>query len=276
MAVQGRWRAAEDAPRRSRMKNCAMTPIYGIMISDGCECVMTRPHKGAYAPHLHSTFELLIALSGHERVQVGRKVVELFPGDLLVLAPNMMHARLTQAPSPVQFCSLEMTIDEAERLGLCGLCAPGFHVRRAVFPDRLCAQLTTAAVRHLGAAAAIALDAFRERLFNQLLRSPDISALNAPSAWPIRADDPDVVRSAWGVSDRYFIDAFRLRFGVTPHQFKLSRRLDRARMALIHSGRPIAEIAVDAGFYDQAHFSNRFKRIYGHSPAAYRDATLLI
>ena len=47
-------------------------------------------------------------------------------------------------------------------------------------------------------------------------------------------------------------------------------RLRYAHDALMKSKRPIKEIALEAGFYDQAHFGRHFKRCYGISPAALR------
>jgi AraC family transcriptional regulator len=48
-------------------------------------------------------------------------------------------------------------------------------------------------------------------------------------------------------------------------------RLRYAHDALITSRRPIKEIAVEAGFYDQAHFGRHFKIRFGVSPASVRS-----
>ena len=47
------------------------------------------------------------------------------------------------------------------------------------------------------------------------------------------------------------------------------RRLDFARSAL-HRRRPLAEVAGDAGFADQAHFTRAFKAAFGLTPGRYR------
>ena len=66
--------------------------------------------------------------------------------------------------------------------------------------------------------------------------------------------------------------AFRRFRGVSVGEFIRDRRLERARAALVESRRPIKEIALDSGFYDQAHFGRLFKRRYGLSPASLRSA----
>jgi AraC-like DNA-binding protein len=62
---------------------------------------------------------------------------------------------------------------------------------------------------------------------------------------------------------------FRLMFGTSPHRYLLMRRLDLARQ-LILEARPLAEVAGEAGFADQAHFTRVFKAAFGLTPARYR------
>ena len=47
-------------------------------------------------------------------------------------------------------------------------------------------------------------------------------------------------------------------------------RIDRAAEQLATGSQPLAEIALAAGFADQSHFSNVFRRRVGMSPSAYR------
>jgi len=62
---------------------------------------------------------------------------------------------------------------------------------------------------------------------------------------------------------------FRIMFGTSPYRYLLMRRLDLAREG-IHQGRPLVEVACDAGFADQAHFTRAFKSAFGLTPARYR------
>lgn len=64
--------------------------------------------------------------------------------------------------------------------------------------------------------------------------------------------------------------AFRRFHRTSVGEFIRDLRLSRARIALVQSRRPIKEIALDSGFYDQAHFGRLFKRRYGVSPASMR------
>lgn len=62
---------------------------------------------------------------------------------------------------------------------------------------------------------------------------------------------------------------FRIMFGTSPYRYLLMRRLDAARQ-WIHQHRPLVEVACDAGFADQAHFTRAFKSAFGLTPARYR------
>ena len=62
---------------------------------------------------------------------------------------------------------------------------------------------------------------------------------------------------------------FRMMFGTSPYRYLLMRRLDFARDR-IHQERPLVEVAYDAGFADQAHFTRAFKSAFGLTPARYR------
>ena len=61
---------------------------------------------------------------------------------------------------------------------------------------------------------------------------------------------------------------FRLMCGTSPYRYLLMRRLDFARHQLTQ-GRSLVEVALEAGFADQAHFSRMFKATFGITPARY-------
>jgi AraC family transcriptional regulator len=64
--------------------------------------------------------------------------------------------------------------------------------------------------------------------------------------------------------------AFRLAFGCTVGEYVRSLRIERAAHQLAQTDLPLAEIALGAGFADQSHFSNLFRRHMGLSPFKFR------
>ncbi|MFF0790886.1 AraC family transcriptional regulator [Streptomyces spiralis] len=67
----------------------------------------------------------------------------------------------------------------------------------------------------------------------------------------------------------HLVRAFSTAYGIAPHQYLMSRRVDRARRLLLE-GRPPGEVAPVTGFYDQAHLTRHFKRLVGVTPGRYR------
>ncbi len=74
-----------------------------------------------------------------------------------------------------------------------------------------------------------------------------------------------------GVHPAYLARRFRAEFGVTPGNFARNARLDWAATHLIETEIPIAELAIQAGFSDQSHFTRAFRRYVDKTPAQYRE-----
>lgn len=64
------------------------------------------------------------------------------------------------------------------------------------------------------------------------------------------------------------IRSFSKRFNTTPNAYQLQLKINYGRQLLKGSGN-IADIAANAGFYDQAHFTREFKKAYGVTPLQY-------
>jgi AraC family transcriptional regulator len=75
-----------------------------------------------------------------------------------------------------------------------------------------------------------------------------------------------------GLSVSHFTRAFRRSFGVSPYRWLLERRIDYAKALLVTSDLPIANIALQSGFSDQAAFTRAFGRIVGNSPGRWKRA----
>jgi AraC family transcriptional regulator len=73
-----------------------------------------------------------------------------------------------------------------------------------------------------------------------------------------------------GVSRSYFCRCFRITFGTSVHRFVVNKRIERAQQLLRNSKCSIAEIALEAGFSDQAAFSRTFAANLGAPPARWR------
>ena len=68
----------------------------------------------------------------------------------------------------------------------------------------------------------------------------------------------------------HFARQFRAATGLPPHQYVISRRVERAKQLLQEGDLSLAEVAAAAGFADQSKLSHTFKRVIGVSPRQFR------
>jgi AraC-like DNA-binding protein len=76
-----------------------------------------------------------------------------------------------------------------------------------------------------------------------------------------------------GLNPFYLVRAFRKEMGLPPHEFLTQVRVARA-MKLLSRGLPIVDVALETGFVDQSHLSNRFKRIVGVTPKQFARGSI--
>jgi len=78
--------------------------------------------------------------------------------------------------------------------------------------------------------------------------------------------------AAASLSSFHFLRAFKHSFGVTPGQYVLDRRMDRARSLLKNTGLSVAEIGLSVGFEHASHFTRAFRRAVGLPPSIFRSS----
>jgi AraC family transcriptional regulator len=86
---------------------------------------------------------------------------------------------------------------------------------------------------------------------------------------PLRLAD---VASAAGLTRMHFAAQFRAATGLSPHEYLLRRRIERAQEMLEGTGMSMVDVALSVGFQTQSHFTTVFKRFAGQPPQTWRRA----
>ena len=73
-----------------------------------------------------------------------------------------------------------------------------------------------------------------------------------------------------GMSSTHFNRQFAELLGISPTRLLHAMRLDRSRQLLTTTDMTIGQIAVEVGYFDQSHFTRRFRQYCGVTPRAYR------
>jgi AraC family transcriptional regulator len=74
------------------------------------------------------------------------------------------------------------------------------------------------------------------------------------------------------LSPYHFARAFKRSFGMPPHRYHVSRRVERAKDMLVHDDLSVTEIALKVGFGEGGSLTDAFRKCTGRTPLAYRRA----
>lgn len=102
-------------------------------------------------------------------------------------------------------------------------------------------------------------------LLRRLLRAKDRMDAASHEEWPVRR-----LAQVSAVSAAHFARSFREAFGVPPHRYLLTRRIERATALLRDGDLPVTEIALRTGWNSIGTFGRIFRDITGESPGEFR------
>ncbi len=80
----------------------------------------------------------------------------------------------------------------------------------------------------------------------------------------------DDLARTYHFSKTYLFRVFKQKFHISPHQYLLERKVEKAKILLMNPDMKVSEIADLLDFSDESHFSKVFKRLTGISPKQYR------
>ena len=104
-------------------------------------------------------------------------------------------------------------------------------------------------------------------LLRRLLRAKDRMDAASHEAWPIKR-----LAQVSGVSEGHFARSFKQAFGLPPHRYLLTRRIEQANTLLRDTGLSITEIAFATGWESLGTFGRIFRDVTGRTPGAMRRA----
>jgi AraC-like DNA-binding protein len=102
-------------------------------------------------------------------------------------------------------------------------------------------------------------------LLRRLLRAKDRMDAASHEEWPVRR-----LARVSGVSEAHFARSFKEAFGVPPHRYLLTRRIERATALLRDTDLAVTEIAFATGWESLGTFGRTFRDVTGESPRELR------
>jgi AraC-like DNA-binding protein len=254
-------------------------------LGDGVQVLRAWFAGRGFDPHRHDTYAIGLTEAGVQAFDYRGAARTSTPGQVVVLHPDETHDGRAGTPDGFGYRIVYVAparIHEAGR-AICGRpCALPFLREPVTANARLASGIGSAFRLE---PEPLAADGLVLGLAEALLDAdPSAGRAAPPSALDRRAlaharalldaETTRVVRSSeleavTGLTRYDLARQFRAAFGTSPYRYSLLRRLERARTELGRD-RSLADVALDAGFADQAHLSRTFKRAYGVAPARYR------
>lgn len=269
-------------------RSCAEAPGDWMRSTDadgGVELLVAWFQGAAYHTHRHDTYAICLTTAGVQAFGYRGANEISRPGQVVVLHPDEAHDGRAATPAGFGYRIIYVEpalIFEAAQT-LCGRPSPLPFVRAPVITSpRLAAALTGA---FEGTRDPLALDSLVLQLAEGLIeadtsyrrvalaRALDLAAL-ARARQFLDAERTRVVHSAeleavTGLTRYELARQFRHRYATSPSRYLMMRRLAEARRQIARQ-RPLAEVALEVGFADQAHLTRMFKRAFGLTPARYQ------
>lgn len=238
-----------------------------------------------YAKHRHDTYAIGLTDCGTQVFDYRGEVRASTPGQVVLLYPDELHDGRAGTGDGFGYRIIYVEpayLSEALQT-LCGRPCPLPFVRDPVASDaRLAGAIRQAFQSPL---ESLAIDSLVLDLAEGLLQAErssgravatqrvDVAAIERARQF-LDAERTRVVHSQEleaiaGLTRYELARQFKRLLGTSPYRYLTMRRLEFARQ-LMHRARPLAEVACDAGFADQAHFTRAFKSAFGLTPARYR------
>lgn len=81
----------------------------------------------------------------------------------------------------------------------------------------------------------------------------------------------DEIATHLNMSQYYFCHLFKQSMGVSPYQYVLQQRINKAKQLLKQRWLTLTDVALECGFSNQTHFTKHFRKLTGTTPKAYRE-----
>jgi AraC-like DNA-binding protein len=265
---------------------CAQDWMQSTDTEYGVEFLEAWFQGNAYQKHRHDTYAICLTTTGVLAFDYRGTSEISTPGQVVVLHPDEVHDGHagTQEGFGYRQLYVEPTVIFEAIQTLCPHACSLPFVRTPVSMNRKLSAAISSAFE--GTREPLAIDSLIVQVAEGLLeadpsckqvlfpRHLDVPALKRARQYldtqKTRVVHSSELEAVTGLTRYELARQFRVMCGTSPYRYLLRRRLDFAREQLA-LGRSLVEVALEAGFADQAHFSRMFKATFGITPGAWRE-----
>lgn len=258
----------------------------------GMDMLKARCSEHHYPPHSHDTFVIASFKDGAQKHRIAQKSGVAYPGTVMVIPPGEVHTgEGANRQESWEYSAFYPTADSLDQLAdnLFGSVRGSldFGTSFLIEDPELARRLLDASEVALRSPSLVRRQEVVYSAFAMLMTRYGRRSRQAPAETVVEAPIReslyfmeenfhlplclgDIAECA-GLSEFHFMRLFKSRMQTTVHQHLKQLRLNAAK-AMLARGEPISEVAASVGFYDQSHFTNSFRRVFGVTPKKYAIA----
>lgn len=244
----------------------------------------------SYGVHAHEEFSFGVTLSGRQDFFSLGEYHKSYPGQIMLINPDDAHDGHSGTDDPLTYTMLYVHPDQlTPYLEGLGVAQPeNFRLKNTLADNTAIREkiLRLAALINLQQSPTAEYESVLFELAEEL-----VTFQSKPRVTPQRHHmllerakeyihdnytqelSLDQVCQVACMSKYHFLRRFKDYTGMTPHQYWLNHRINRARQAL-RAGVAVSDIANTLGFNDLSHFNRRFKPVFGMTPKRYQQLIL--
>jgi AraC-like DNA-binding protein len=233
---------------------------------------VTPPNTVKYPLHRHDTWEVMYYLSGKGYLDTMGEKIPFEKGSIIIVPPNIMHGSVSENgfvnisisgdfnnlfffPSPVKV--EDDTNFSGEKLAT-------MMLNNTYLSKGYLSSLSSAFAHFL----------LEKASFNGGIKLAVERIISKISENYLNTDfNVTPLLNQSGYAEDYIRAEFKKLTSLTPTQFVLKMRIDRAKklFEIYGTSLSVSDVALSCGFDDVVYFSKRFKQVLGVSPNVYRN-----
>ncbi|WP_028549721.1 AraC family transcriptional regulator [Paenibacillus sp. UNC451MF] len=232
-----------------------------------------------YKKHCHEEYALGVTLRGVQQYNLDGSMQSSHENGVMLFHPEQMHDGYSQLSSGIDYVMLyihpELFLDAIGKKDIVRFSSPILYktgLRRSILQlsnailsdqqEALCSELLLSLAGHFSEDT---LDSLSKRDNAFIRKAKEMMHSNLEHV--LKLDD---ISQTFEMSKFQFIRAFKANTGLSPYQYFLNSKVEKAKH-VIEKSRDIYSAVTECGFVDLAHLNRHFKTVYGTTAFEYRS-----
>jgi len=243
------------------------------------EFIHTKTHHNSYKKHHHPMFAISAIKKGKIHISYDDKEALLLPNTLAIFNPYENHKTTDIDKNSSDYYTLYCDLSWCENIQKELFDTEEFlELKPSIIEDKALFEIFLSLHGRLDMKE---VSIFVKELFNRYchiqsakeVKNKESKALKKIKIYLQDADyktvTVDSLSKHANINPNYLMKLFKKEYGLSPHAFIINQKIYKSKK-LLEQNIPIAEVAIELGFFDQSHFHKAFKSVYSLTPKEFQ------